>query len=227
MDKSTIKKLNRFDNNVKNLNIITECIRGQIDLERFEYLEELYCSNNKITGITWSPESLKKIYCQNNGILELNNLPPRLTELFCSNNLLSKLPNLPTTLIKLDCSYNFINRLDELPCSIKLLNCSYNVISNLDNLPCLLEYLDCSYNYINSLDNLPSSITGLVDKPRRTDKLVLKTEEELENHIGNLLIANYENPNPNQLPHPNTLPHIRPHRINSSIFNNIVRWKKL
>ena len=188
MNVITIKKLNRFDKNVKKLNIVSDGIEGLVDFEQFNELVELFLTNNKITGLNRCSDTVKKIYCQNNKILELNNLPPELEELYCSNNLLSVLPNLPTTLIKLDCSYNFISNLDELPCSLILLNCSHNLITLLDNLPCLLETLDCSHNYIKMLDNLPISIITAIDKPIfSSTKLKLRSQEQINTHIDNLL----------------------------------------
>lgn len=209
MNDITIKKLNKFNKNVKKLILVSDGIEGLVDFEQFNELVELFLTNNKITGLTGCSDTVKKIYCQNNKIKELNNLPPELQELYCPYNLLSKLPNLPTTLIKLDCSYNFINRLDELPCSITLLNCSYNLLTSLDNLPCLLEYLNCSNNFISSLDNLPSSVVGLVVKPSKSVKLKLKTDEQITTHIENLIT--------NDIPKPNL-------HIHRNIHRNFPRW---
>ena len=54
-----MKLLKSLDKNTKILNISKCGIKGVLDLEDFEHLEELYCSNNKITEIINIPKNIK------------------------------------------------------------------------------------------------------------------------------------------------------------------------
>jgi Leucine-rich repeat (LRR) protein len=83
--------LSKFPKDIKILNLSNKNIKGILDLSEFESLEELDCSNNKITEIINIPNTLKYLNCENNEITKLNNLPNNLTGINCKKNPLKEL----------------------------------------------------------------------------------------------------------------------------------------
>ena len=85
MNKRTIKILNKYDKNIKILDISNKKIKGIICLKKFKNLKNLNCSFNKIIEIVNLPFSLKYLNCSNNKIVKLNNLHNNMTsyKIFC------------------------------------------------------------------------------------------------------------------------------------------------
>ena len=99
-------------------------------------LENLWCSNNKLTLLPDLPNSLKKLNCFNNQLISLPNLPNSLEELNCNFNLLSSLPDLPNSLRNFDCSHNQLTSFGntQLPDSLEKLYCYGNELISLPDL---------------------------------------------------------------------------------------------
>jgi len=64
--------LKKYNYNIKRLNISNKNIIGILDLSNFKNLEELDCSNNKISEIINISNSLKYLNCSNNNIIKIN-----------------------------------------------------------------------------------------------------------------------------------------------------------
>jgi hypothetical protein len=110
--------------NISNLNI-----KGILDLEDFDKIKELDCSNNKITEIINIPWSLAKLNCSNNNIKSLLNLPDSLKTLNCKKNNLEKLhypinikpSKYPSNLKEILLGYGFNQPIDNLPNTLTVL----------------------------------------------------------------------------------------------------------
>jgi hypothetical protein len=152
MKKSTIKLLNNYDDNIKVLNILNKNIRGILNLGRFDNLEELYCSNNKITEIINIPKTLKYLNCENNKITKLYNLPDNLTGINCKKNQLNEL------------YYPFNIKPNKWPSNLKHLIVNSYFDGLFDNLPKTLIYLEIPYN--DTLNNksfyIPNNIKNIL-----------------------------------------------------------------
>ena len=108
----------------KILNLSNKNIEGLLDLKNFDILEELDCSDNKITEIINIPYSLKYLNCSNNKIISLIDLPKyELTGLICKKNPLeilqypiNKKPSkYPSKLKKIIYDEDFNQPIDNLP----------------------------------------------------------------------------------------------------------------
>lgn len=75
--------LSNFSDDVVEINISHQHIKGVLDFSRFTKLEEIDCAFNKITSLRNLPNTLKKLYCIYNKIKKLNNLPNSLEILNC------------------------------------------------------------------------------------------------------------------------------------------------
>ncbi len=191
MEQSTIELLNSFDKSVTYLDISDKNISGILNLHKFENLEKLICSHNKITQIIMDTSSLKYFDCSYNQIKELNytEINSKLDYFSCKKNQLVKLfypfnikpksypknlkeltfgidfnqpvENLPKKLTFLKLGYNFNLPLDNLPNSLTHLVLEYEFNLPLDNLPERLIELELSYSFNHPLDSLPNSLTHL------------------------------------------------------------------
>ena len=73
--------------NKKKLDLIDEkLIKLPDDIDKYNNLEILRCSDNKITSLDNIHQKLKVLYCHNNRLTSLDNLPPTLKELVCNDN---------------------------------------------------------------------------------------------------------------------------------------------
>ena len=187
--KKTNELLKIYDKDIRILNISNKNIEGILDLNEFKSLEELDCSNNKITEIINFPtincnnicknKYLKYLNCSNNLINKLNNLPLGIQGLNCKKNPLKELyypfnvkPNKwPSGLTHLTLGTNYNQSLDNLLNSLTNLTLGLNFNQSLDNLPNLLTHITFSsscgkysdYSSFNQLlNNLPNSLTNLV-----------------------------------------------------------------
>jgi len=143
MNNSIKELLSKFNYQTKIINVSNKNIKGILDLDEFENLEELDCSNNKITEISNIPRTLKYLNCSNNQITILNDLPNHSILLFD----LDEFVNLDEfeKLEELDCSNNKITEISNIPRTLKYLNCSNNQITILNDLPNLNE-INCESN---------------------------------------------------------------------------------
>lgn len=186
--KKTNELLKIYDKDIRILNISNKNIEGILDLNEFKSLEELDCSNNKITEIINFPTidycnvkniSFKYLNCSNNLINKLNNLPLSMTGLNCKKNPLKELyypfnikPNkYPSNLIYLKFGNGFNQQINNLPNSLINLTLGLNFNQTLDNLPNSITHIIFSsssgkysnYSSFNQLlNNLPNSLTNLV-----------------------------------------------------------------
>jgi Leucine-rich repeat (LRR) protein len=68
------------------------------NLKNINTIKILNCSHNKITNISFLPDSLNELDCSYNLIKNLSNLPENLKKLICSSNRINELKNLPQNL---------------------------------------------------------------------------------------------------------------------------------
>lgn len=173
-----------LDKDIK-LNISNKNIEGVLDLKNFSNLEELDCSNNKITEIINIPKTLKYLNCENNKITKLNALPDNLTGINCKKNPLKELyypfnikpkkypsklthlkfgnkfnqtiNNLPNSITHLTLGDNFNQSIDDLPDSIKYLNIGYKCLKDCNKEMCSIIYL-LKNNSNGKISKLPNQI---------------------------------------------------------------------
>lgn len=150
-------------------------------------LEELYCSNNKLTYLSKLPPNLKILECNGNQLTLLPELPNNLKQLYCSRNQLTELPILPINLIILECNGNLLTKLPELPNDLQELYCSRNKLIILQErvrmknsrryfsfpLPEKLNILHCNDNTLYELPPLPINLEQLNCSHSSLDKLPL------------------------------------------------------
>lgn len=132
-------------------------LEGELDLSDFDWLEDVYCFDNRISGVDVSGSTqLETLVCAMNMIthIELENTPS-LGELDIEENMVSSLdlsgcPGLNRLL----CSVNELEELDVTGCPrLDTLACYSNILTELDLTKCPeLEYLDCSMNMLTELD---------------------------------------------------------------------------
>ena len=93
MNNLTKEILSNYDckQKIKYLDLSNKNISGILDLEKFKYLEELNCSNNKITNILNLSTTIKYINCSHNKIKSLLNLPNSLIGINCKYNPIEEL----------------------------------------------------------------------------------------------------------------------------------------
>ena len=121
---------------VTTINVNEKSIADLKGIEYFTALNELNCSNNKLTALDLSANTaLENLHCNNN----------QLTALDMSAN---------TALRNLNCYSNQLTALDVSKNeALVLLNCSNNALSALDvKANTALEYLNCSNNKLTALD---------------------------------------------------------------------------
>jgi len=131
--------LNSLSDDISTLDISSKNIEYFPDLTRFKNLEELSCSNNKLTLLPTLPPNLKKLYCFNNQLTLLPTLPPNLEVLYCHYNQLTLLPTLPQNLKVLFCYNNKLTLLPTLPQNLEVLFCYNNPIYEIVNGDSLIK----------------------------------------------------------------------------------------
>ncbi len=77
--------LNKFADDVTEIDISNKNIKGQLDFARFTKLTKLSCNHTKITSLNNLPNSLIELNCCRNKITSLDNLPNLLTDLDCDD----------------------------------------------------------------------------------------------------------------------------------------------
>ena len=211
--------LNNYSSKTKILDISNKNIEGILDLDQFQKLEKLDCSNNKITKIINIPITLKYLNCSSNLITSLylyknlindiksfqnlkKNQSPKLEELDCSNNKITEIENIPVTLKYLNCSSNLITSL-YLPDNLTGINCKKNPLKKLDypcdvkpsKWPSQLTHLYLSGYFNQLLNNLPNSLIQLVIGDNFNQPI-----DNLPNSITELSIGDEFNQSINNLP---------------------------
>ena len=136
----------------------TKCnVSGQISFEALQYLRELICNYNQLTGIDVSKNAnLAVLKCSHNQLSSLNiKNNGKLDELRCEYNNLSQLDITNNT--ELRELYADCNKLNDLDLSnntkLRLLDCCSNQLKELDlgqNVE--LETLQCDRNELKTLD---------------------------------------------------------------------------
>jgi hypothetical protein len=130
MNRETIKLLNNFDDDIIELDLSNKNISGILDLKRFELLEKLICSKNKITEIINLSENLIYFDCSYNLIEKISNINKNLEYFNCKVNPLKYLvypfnilPNkYPKSLNYLEFNYEFNMKIKKLPENLEVLN---------------------------------------------------------------------------------------------------------
>jgi len=131
MNNDTIKLLDKYDKNIKFLNISNKNIKGILDLKKFKKLNKLYCYSNEITKIINLPENLKCLDCSNNKIQILNNIN-FLKNINCKSNPIKilyypfniKPKKYPKTLVKLYFGSLYDQKIDNL-INLKIIHLSF------------------------------------------------------------------------------------------------------
>jgi hypothetical protein len=170
MDDYTNNLLKKYKNDIKILNISNKNLKGILDLNKFKYLKELYCCNNKITEIINIPNTLKYLNCSNNKITLLLNLPDEMTGLNCKKNPIKELyypfdikpTKYPSNLTHLTFCDNFNQPIDNLPNSITHLTLGNKFNQQIDNLPNSITHLTLGNKFNQQIDNLPNSLKLLM-----------------------------------------------------------------
>lgn len=164
----SIKKLSKYKNldnfdKLKYLNCSNNKLNN-IEKLKFINLIKLDCSYNLIYCIPDKMKSLEYFDFSNNnitGIVDLINYP-KLKYLLASSNRIKQISNYPEHLVYLDLSNNPINCADNLPNSLEYLLLVQTDIKNINLTELLnLKYLDISINKLNNLDCLPFGLIHL------------------------------------------------------------------
>jgi len=154
-------------NDIKQVNIYSKGLKGELDLGDFVNLEELNCYNNELTSIDISKNiKLKKLNCSDNKLKEVNlekNI--ELKELKCVSNELGELTlNNNVNLEEIYCSNNELTNLDIIKnTKLKKLDCSDNMLTKLElqGLSDLTE-LNCSNNKLTELSGIEKENVKLI-----------------------------------------------------------------
>ena len=139
-----------------NINYSNKDLHALPDLSKYIYVEELDCSQNKLSYINVHhlPPNLKKLNISSNHFIEFPNLAQtKLTHIYCNYNKIEEIrPHLfPETLEVLSCNENEITLL-EMSNTLRYLSCYKNHISQLVIFPSLIN-ICCSNNTINNISD--------------------------------------------------------------------------
>ena len=74
MNPNTIELLETFNSEIKILEISGKKINGELNLNKFAFLEELDCNFNSINTITKLPNTITRLNCSLNKLTSLENL---------------------------------------------------------------------------------------------------------------------------------------------------------
>ncbi len=170
MEESTIEMLNSYSKYVESLDISNKNIKGLLDLDGFDKLKKLVCSNNKIDLIINLPDSLKYLDCSYNLIEQFNCISNNLDYFNCKKNPLTilyysfdvKPKSYPKKLQYLRYSNIFNQPVDNLSNSITELIFGNSFNQHVDNLPNSITHLTFGNSFNQPVDNLPNSITHLI-----------------------------------------------------------------
>ena len=158
-----------------NLTLLS-CSNNQLtslDVTQNSLLEQLYCSENQLTTLDVSQNTkLEDLQCLNNNLTSLDVTKNTLLRYFrCENNILTSLDvSKNVKLTNLLCEGNRLTALDvSRNTELGLLKCENNSISSLDvSNNTKLNYLDCSNNKLTSLD---------VSKNSKLEKLLCRNNQ--------------------------------------------------
>ena len=158
-----------------NLTLLS-CSNNQLtslDVTQNSLLEQLYCSENQLTTLDVSQNTkLENLQCLNNNLTSLDVTKNTLLSYFrCENNILTSLDvSKNVKLTNLLCEGNRLTALDvSRNTELGLLECWNNSISSLDvSNNTKLSYLDCSDNKLTSLD---------VSKNSKLEKLLCRNNQ--------------------------------------------------
>ena len=158
-----------------NLTLLS-CSNNQLtslDVTQNSLLEQLYCSENQLTTLDVSQNTkLEDLQCLNNNLTSLDVTKNTLLRYFrCENNILTSLDvSKNVKLTSLFCEANRLTALDvSRNTELGLLKCENNSISSLDvSNNTKLNYLDCSNNKLTSLD---------VSKNSKLEKLLCRNNQ--------------------------------------------------
>lgn len=189
MKLATMMKLDLFDEMTESIDISNMKIKGPLDLDRFENLKIINCSNNQITQINGLSEKITHINISNNNIsvfknsfdnlksIELDNNPfvvlfyqmdmlfpsnlTRVKKLKFGNAFNHPVDNLPSSLTHLIFGLYFNHSVDNLPNSITHLVFDYFFNQPINNFPDNLTHLSFNDSFNQSINNLPNKLTHL------------------------------------------------------------------
>jgi uncharacterized repeat protein (TIGR01451 family) len=136
-------------------------IRDIEGIQYFDNLQNLYCTDNQLTGFPPLPPSLKNLLCYRNQISSLPALPSGLTSLDCSQNQLTVLPSLPSGVSNMNCASNQLSSLPALPNNLGQLLCFDNLLSSLPVLPAGMTSVRCFDNLLTAMPSLPDTLITL------------------------------------------------------------------
>lgn len=221
--------LSKLDQDIKILNIMDKNIEGLLDLTHFNFLTELYCSNNRITGLI-IPNSVRILDCSNNQITFIHFINYRMKYLNCKNNKIKKISyplslrpkkfskhythidiyssfkkniTFPNNLLKLSLGQRFIQTQINFPKSLVELTLHMSKFNLLDNLPCSLKILRLTNKFDQSVNYLPCSLVKISFYEHPTFYIVSKfnqTIDNLPNSVKYLGLNNIFNYTINNLP---------------------------
>lgn len=125
-------------------------------------LKDFDCSNNNLTSLFGSPNSVSDFNCSNNKLRSLSYAPKEIEGFFnCSNNLLTSIEGSPRNILGyFKCTNNQILSLKGSPQHIKnYFDCSNNKITSLKDGPMSVgqDYI-CNTNALNSLNFIADDI---------------------------------------------------------------------
>ncbi len=173
--------IQRVNNWIKNGDI-----NSHLDLDRL-----------KLNELPRLPDNLEQLYCSNNKLTSLpNNLPNNLKILNCSYNKLTSLPDLHSliNLEELNCSDNYnLTNLPDLPPNLKELYCSFCELTKLPSLPETLYVLYCRGNPLKFPIKIPINVTKTDIFPSQYIKIKPKNinikdiDEYLPSDISNII----------------------------------------
>ena len=106
--------LNSLSDDISTLDISSKDIKYLLDLTRFKNLEELSCSNNKLTLLPTLPPNLEELYCYSNQLTLLPTLPTNLKNLYCYNNPIYEIVNGDDSFIKIKKNIQLLNNFRHL-----------------------------------------------------------------------------------------------------------------
>jgi len=154
-----------------------------LNLDNYNKIIGLDCSNNNLTNLPELPESLTHLYCYNNNLTSLPKLPKSLIKLWCFNNNSTSLPELPKSLTHLFCVNNNLKRLPELPESLRFLHCyNNNLPIQLNKLPqeTMKEYIKrCNeYYYDCNAIKIQKFFKNIILAPKRAVQILLAKSVE-------------------------------------------------
>ena len=154
VDFNQFENLNFINNKIEKLFISNNLIKTIEFNPKFDKLDFLNISNNKLTCVDFSEfKNLKKLIISNNNIVDIDNLPDQLEVLESSNNNIyeiNKLPNKLKKWISIDGLIQKIN-LTEFPENLIEINLEDNIIEEIIDMHDNLININLSNNNLKKM----------------------------------------------------------------------------